>query len=88
MVRSKTVEYAKSNPTEVVKSYAQSEHPKRELALKAMGVKNPRCRSALITAWPPKGDKKKETTNKSDGTSNNSQRIGNGQKKSKDGLVN
>ena len=39
MVKSKSIEYAKSHPVEVVKSYARAENPKRELALKAMGVK-------------------------------------------------
>jgi hypothetical protein len=37
-VVAKTIDYAKSNPHEVVRCYAQSENPKRRLAMQAMGV--------------------------------------------------
>lgn len=38
-VKAKTIDYAKSNPKEVVKCYRHSENPKRRLALQAMGIK-------------------------------------------------
>lgn len=38
-VKNKTIDYAKANPTEVVECYMQSNNPKRELALRAMGLK-------------------------------------------------
>mmetsp|Transcript_5637 Transcript_5637/g.12280 ORF Transcript_5637/g.12280 Transcript_5637/m.12280 type:complete len:153 (+) Transcript_5637:428-886(+) len=38
-VKAKTIDYAKSNPREVVQCYRHSENPKRRLALQAMGIK-------------------------------------------------
>lgn len=67
-VKDKTIDYAKSNPKEVVKCYRHSENPKRRLALQAMGIKGKMKKDEKKKGKANKvnsNNKSKTTTNKS-----------------------
>mmetsp|Transcript_16483 Transcript_16483/g.29961 ORF Transcript_16483/g.29961 Transcript_16483/m.29961 type:complete len:135 (-) Transcript_16483:56-460(-) len=58
-VKSRTIDYAMSNPIEVVKCYRLSENPKRRLALQAMGIKGKMKEDETKKGKTKKGETKK-----------------------------